>query len=264
MLRCLIAQEFSSDSVSVRQIASTRRVVDAVEHAVDVAWRTILARPGVRLFDGPICRFEAFHVVDERLVIDLSRTSYRIFVGTNFCHPEFADTYGVEVMANSMGVSAGLLTADGYWMMGRRNASVAYYPGRVHPFAGSIELADEIDLFANARRELREELNLTDATVDVTRLLGLVEDTALRHPESIFLARTTLTHDAVAAGLDADEHDGIWSSPATPDATAAALRQKELTPVARAVLLLGGRHLFGEGWFQTYRIGQFGEAEQSE
>lgn len=257
MLRSLVLREFGPPAVRVEWTESTRRVIPEVERQIETAWQQTLARPGVRLYDGPICRFESAAVEGDRLVVRLSRTSYRVFVGTNFCNPHLADQYGPGVMANSMGVSSGLLTTDGFWTMGRRNASVAYYPGRVHPFAGSLELTDEIDLFANAQRELREELHLTHDNVAVTRLVGLVEDIALRHPEAIFLAKTTLARNEVAAGLDADEHDGVWFTPATPIDTVAALRDAELTPVARAVLLLGGRHVFGEAWFQNHKIGQF-------
>lgn len=253
MLRLLEDREFEAADVCVRVVPSGRRLVPEVETRIESAWQKTLARPEVRLFDGPIFRFESADVSGRQLIVNLSKTSYRVFVGTNFCNPNFADEYGPDVMANSMGVSAGLLTADGYWMMGRRNQSVAYYPGRVHPFAGSVEISEPVDLFANARRELHEELHLRPDQIVVSHLVGLVEDTALKHPESIFLARTPLSRDAVAAGLDADEHDGIWYVASTPDAVAAALKQDDLTPVARATLLLGGRRVFGQSWYDGLR-----------
>ena len=257
MLRLRIVQEFQRDRVAVRLVDSTRRIVPEVERQIDEAWHRTLARPGVNLFDGPVCRFESAVIDGDTLRFDVSRTSYRICVGTNFVNPHLADEFGPDVMAQSMGVSTGLLTADGFWMMGRRNASVAYYPGRVHPFAGSIEMAEHIDLFDNAERELREELHLPAEAIVGTTWAGLVEDTRLRHPESIFFARTTRSRDEVAAGVDAAEHDGVWSVANQPDAVAEAMQSDELTPVARAVLLLGGRHFFGDDWShgQAARIG---------
>ena len=257
MLRLSIIQEFRRDQVVVTMIDSTRRVVPRVERQIDEAWRRTLTRPGVNLYDGPVCRFESARVDGGLLRVELSRTSYRILVGTNFANPHLADEYGDGVMANSMGVSTGLLTADGFWIMGRRNACVAYYPNRVHPFAGSIELAEHVDLFDNAERELREELRLPAEAISGTTWAGLVEDTALRHPESIFFARTDRTRDEVAGGLDAAEHDGVWSVPNEADAVADAMTGEALTPVARAVLLLGGRHFFGTSWFdgQSARLG---------
>ena len=75
----------------------------------------------------------------DRLALTLSNTTYKHFLGTNLTHPELADRYGREILANPVGVSPALLTADNFLMMGRRNASVAYYPNRIHPFAGALD-----------------------------------------------------------------------------------------------------------------------------
>ena len=45
---------------------------------------------------------------------------------------------------------ASLLTRDGWLLYGRRNATVAYYPNRVHPFAGTLEPGDLADVFGAA------------------------------------------------------------------------------------------------------------------
>lgn len=206
----------------------------------------------MRVFDGKLCRFEALHVHDGHLTIDLSRTSYRIVVGTNFMHPEFAAQFGPQVMANPVGVSAGLITADGYVMMGRRNRSVAYYPDRVHPFAGSLEVEDRIDLFGNVRRELKEEISLGPAEIIRVVCMGVAEDARLVHPETIYMAWTTLTRPQVESQIDADEHHNAWSVPVNADAIVQQLKANpELTPIARAVLLAHGRDAFGVDWFDA-------------
>src|SRR5687767_11839877 len=114
-----------------------RRIHPEVEQIIDDAWARVTARPGVHLFDGPMCRLESFEATPEALVLSLSPTSYKPFVGTNLQNPHLADSHGRDVMANPVGVSAALETGDGYLVLGRRNASVAYYPQRVHPFAGA-------------------------------------------------------------------------------------------------------------------------------
>ena len=226
-----------------------RRRVPAVEVAVEAAWAAA-ARPGVRLFDGPMCRLDRWVATPAELRLSLSPTSYKPFVGTNMANPSLADAYGPEVMANPVGVSPALLTADGHLMLGRRNQSVAYYPGRVHPFAGSLEPTDA-DVFAAVRRELAEELSLGDADLCDLRCTGVAEDVALRQPELLFAAATVLSRTAVEARLDPAEHGGTWSVPADPDAVAAAVSADRdlLTPVAAAALLLWGRLRFGEAWF---------------
>ena len=234
-------------------VPSTRRLVPAVEAAVDAAWDNLaVARPGVTLFDGPLCRLESFAAEGGTLRLAFSRTSYKIFYGTNLQHPEFADTFGPGVMAAPTGASVALRTADDFLMFGRRNRSVAYYPGRVHPFAGSVEPlpADAPpDVFADARRELREEVNLVGSDVEDLALMGIAEDAALGHPELIFRARTPLTAAEVTARIDEAEHGGGVAVAATRAAIEAALKAPAFTPVARAAMLLWGRAAFGETWF---------------
>src|SRR5207248_1244381 len=101
--------------------------VPEVERVIDWTWARVAARPGVNLFDGPMCRLESWRAAPDRLELVLSGTSYKPFLGTNLYHPDLADRYGREVLANPVGVSPALQTADGWLMMGRRNTSVAYY-----------------------------------------------------------------------------------------------------------------------------------------
>jgi 8-oxo-dGTP pyrophosphatase MutT (NUDIX family) len=177
--------------------------------------------------------------------------SYKPFFGTNMSHPQLEDRFGPDVMANPVGVSPALQTCDGFLLLGRRNASVAYYPGRVHPFAGALEPRDGGDVFAAVRRELREELSLDDAGVPEVRLTGLVREPALRQTELIFRARCRLTRGEIAARVGAEEHHGVVAVAAAPHHVAAALADPALTPVAVAALLLWGRAEFGDEWFST-------------
>jgi 8-oxo-dGTP pyrophosphatase MutT (NUDIX family) len=223
---------------------------------VDETWRLATARPGVKLFDGPMCRLESWSLRADVLHLELSRTSYKLFYGTNISHPELADRYGHAVLANPVGVSPALETCDGYLMMGRRNDSVAYYPSRIHPFAGALEPADsEVgegpDLFAAVARELAEELSIASHEIAEMRCTGVVEDVALRQPELIFRVRTDLTRRQIEQRLDPDEHVSTYPIRATSADVEAALREPLLTPVGAASLLLWGRIRFGQEWFDA-------------
>lgn len=230
---------------------SSRRIDPDVERKIDDAWARVTARPGVHLFDGPMCRIEAFDASADVLHLSLSPTSYKPFVGTNLVNPQLADTHGRDVMANPVGVSALLETADGYYVLGRRNASVAYYPERVHPFAGALEPRDGVDPFAAVYRELSEELSLSRPEVVDLRCTGLVEDRALRQPELIFLARTTLPRADVERRVDRDEHHASCALEQVPSEVLEWTADHALTPVAVASLLLAGRLRFGEPWFNA-------------
>ena len=236
---------WSESQVTVQWTANTRRRVSQVESAIESAWQAALARPGVHLFDGPMCRLESWTVYQNKLCLHISESSYKLFLGTNMAHPEFAAEFGPEVMANPVGVSPALRTADQQLLLGRRNASLAYYPGRVHPFAGSMEPSDA-GPFATARRELGEELSLHPEEIADLKCTGIAQDQSLLQPELIFAARTILTRAQIESRLDKVEHDAIWSIPATTDAIQAAVTQdKFLTPVAIAALVYWGRMNWG-------------------
>src|SRR5579862_3808402 len=136
MLKFHAIGDWRADQVVVRQVPGTRKILPEVDALIDQAWNEVLSRPGVKLYDGPMCRMERLTASGQCLEISLSETSYKPFTGTNLAHPELARVFGSEVMANPVGVSSAVETADGYLMLGRRNAAVAYYPNRTHPFAG--------------------------------------------------------------------------------------------------------------------------------
>lgn len=255
MLRFHATGDWTTNQVSVRWVESGRRIVPEVEELIDHAWQAALSRPGVRLFDGPMCRMERWEASPERLSLDLSVTSYKPFMGTNLAHPELADQFGCDVMANPVGVSPALHTADDYLLLGRRNATLAYYPGRIHPFAGALEPRDQGDLFAAVRRELAEELSLKESEVVEVRCTGVAEDRALRQPELLFRVRTTLTRRQIESQVHAEEHGGSVAVPATRDAVARIVEDPALTPVAIASLLLWGRIRFGKEWFCESAMG---------
>ena len=248
MLRFFCAGKWSQPQVKLQPVAGQRVIVDEVEQAIEDAWLLAKARPGVNLFDGPMCRLESWETTPGQLTLNISRTSYKIFLGTNMAHPEFADLHGSNVMANPVGVSPALLTADNKLALGRRNSRVAYYPGRIHPFSGSLE-PNDTNLFSAVARELQEELSLESDELTQIFCSGLVEDENLRQPELIFAVGTSRSQNELEAKLDRAEHQGMVWLDATRDEVESVIKDPELTPVAIGTLLLWGRNHFGQQWF---------------
>lgn len=172
------------------------------------------------------------------LELDLSPTSYRIFFGTNLSNPGLADRFGKSALANATGLSACLMTSDGFLMLGRRNSSVAYYPGRVHPFAGSLEPNDAGDVFAAMQRELAEELSIKPGEIQDMHCAAIAEDRSIRHPELIFPIFLSLTREQVEARLDAAEHETCRAIPLRAADLQSAIADRELTPIATATVWL--------------------------
>ena len=236
--------DWGEGSVRAGWVKCTRRLVREVEHEIDLAWSAAQQRLGERLFDGPMCRLERFEATAALLRLEISPTRYKPFLGTNLTNAAIADRFGSDVLANPLGLSTALESADGWLLLGRRNHAVAYHPGRVHPFAGALEPGpggSEPDVFDEIRRELQEELRLPPEGIVSIRCIGLVEDCALRQPELIFHARSRRSRASIESNLDEAEHHATYAVGAETDAVARAVADPILTPVARATLTLWRR-----------------------
>ena len=255
MIRFLQPGNWSPPQVTTRWTGNSRLIFPEVESAIETAWDRALQKPGVHLFDGPMCRLESWTATSQSLALTISKSSYKAFLGTNMANPDFARKYGSAVMANPVGVSPALVTRDGQLLLGRRTARVAYYPSRVHPFAGCME-PDDSGPFSAVHRELSEELSLLQSEINDLRCTGIAEDKNLNQPELIFAARTSLSRSQIESRLDPVEHQAMWSIDAAPKAIEQAVaNDSDLTPVAVAALLLWGRIEFGQAWFDAIADG---------
>ncbi len=247
--------DWPSERLRATTAASGLRLTPALETVIDQSWAQAMGKQGVHLFDGPMCRLEDVVMDAHTLELRLSTTSYRIFMGTNGRHPEWADTYGPQVMANPVGTSVALLAADGRLVFGRRSQRVALYPGFAHPFGGTMEPATDgaaPDLLGEMRRELAEEVGVSGEALADLRVIALMEDLQLRQPELVYAARTTLTSAEVAGRLDRLEHTACWLLADEQQAIETTLGGREaITPVLAGTLLAWGWQRFGDAWLQT-------------
>lgn len=233
-----------------RHAPNSRIRPDAVERMIEQTWAGAVGKAQAKLFDGPMCRLESWRASPDSLELVLSLDSYKAFFGTNLNHATLADTYGREALANPVGLSAALITADNFLMLGRRNEAVAYYPLRTHPFAGSLEPADAGDLFAAMRRELVEELAFTADDISGMRCLGLIEDQSLRQPEAVLCVQSHRRRSEIESRLDAAEHHASRAICLDAHAFEVAIHDPSLTPVAIGTLLLCGGANFSATWLE--------------
>ncbi len=236
--RILFKGYWTPGQVEMVEVPSTLTIAASTQKLIDDAWTEIGKRTGLHLFDGPMCRLES---VDQsarpnHLRFTFSRTSYKPFFGTNLTNAHIADTLGEAALANSLGASVALLAGDGLLLLGRRSSRVAYYPNRIHPFAGTLEPKDTIDPFNVVYRELAEELSLSRNEITDVALIGMVSDTTIRQPELVYIARTSLTSHDIAARLDKQEHDAMWAGTIAEARDMA--HEDILTPIARATIAL--------------------------
>jgi NUDIX domain len=230
-----LAGDFSADQVECVEVYSHQVVPPAVAAAIESAWRDARSRLGEKIYDGPMARLESWRVEAGRLHLVLGRTGYKHFYGTNLFNPGLADQYGASVLANALGISVLVETADGHLILGRRGDGVAFHAHRVHPLGGTVEVG-AVDCFAEIRRELAEEAGLSEEDLLELRCMGLAEDKAIRQPELMFYGRVRATLDRIK--LDEAEHVGVWSVRAERAAVEKATLDAELTPIALAALRL--------------------------
>ena len=197
---------------------------------VEAAWKKACARPGVHLFDGPLCRLERMVVTPEHLHVELSEITYRWFFGTNGSHPQY------EPRANALGTSAALLSSDGWLVFGVRSQAVGLYPGRAHPFGGTLDPTASPDLLDEMARELQEEIGLEAEDITELRCIGIGEDPLLRQPELLYLARTHCPRDELVKRLHGNEHGSCWYVKTTVEALGQALVDPLATPVTHLVI----------------------------
>ncbi|TBC66958.1 NUDIX hydrolase [Rhizobium ruizarguesonis] len=143
-------------------------------------------RPSV--FDGALLRMVSHRLGDRRLHISASRTSFSAYVMTR--PPDFLQKYGDVERANPLGLTAIVRTADDQIIVTVRSLTADQNPGALYLIGGYAEPAERdgpIDLFDEAKREVEEEIAVTDIDRSRSLAIGLAYDPMYCHPEMFLL-----------------------------------------------------------------------------
>jgi len=199
----------------------------------------------------------------------LAPTCYRDFFGTNVHNDGQSTQINREYFADPLGISATVITRDGYIALGRRSQRVACHEGYLHTFGGMLEPRDRLkdgsfDLFGGIARELSEELGVQPGDISESVIIGLVRDRQLLQPELLFDVTLKLTRNELQGLFDPNlsdqEHTGIEFVHDNPDAILPFVESSSpVTPVAEASLLLHGRHTWGAQWYEQTSFLRYGE-----
>ncbi|WP_292120114.1 NUDIX hydrolase [Mesorhizobium sp.] len=114
--------------------------------------------------------------------------------------------------ADPIGTTTIVRTSDDHVLISKRSLEVDQNPGGLYFVGGFAEFTTEgqVDLFANACREVAEETGLQiQQIVAATRLLGLEYDPEFPHPEAFFEMRLAIAADALVAALQSFKHEEI-------------------------------------------------------
>ncbi len=263
---------FGESAVTQSWLNEPQATTPAIEASINQVWTSAVALARVEdaiLFDGDLVRLRSTTIRGSSLHVELGPTSYRAFMGTNMNGGIMTNPKHRGFLANPLGISASVITQDGFVAYGRRGRRVAYHAGYVHPFGGMVDQGDRredghVDLFGAMQRELEEELGLTREDVADAVVIGLVRDRRLLQPELIFDVMVRCTRRALEARFDPQrsggEHTAIEFLYDDPDAALPSLtRLGHITPVAEAAYLLHGYTQWGPQWYEQTCLSRYGE-----
>jgi hypothetical protein len=232
---------------------------------IEQAWAEqckLACNRGSKLYDGPLCGLIDFKVDDTGLSLTLGPTCFKDFVGTNITNPCLRYQHGPEALANPLGVSAAVVTADNFILMGRRSKKVMYHGGRIHSIGGMVEPSPSglpPSPFDAIIHEIVGELNIPADKLGSILCLGMVREKPIVQPEMVFdvsigVDACTVRQLAKSA-VDADEHDELVLIQNYPSSVVTFIQNNldVITPVGMSALLLHGLWKWGSGWFASTR-----------
>jgi len=257
---------FGPGDLSIQWVDQPRQTNPQVERMIEKTWRKCLHDAGLQghtLFDGRLCRLASVQRDGAKLNLSIGLTGYREFLGTNAFNSNLIHKYGQEVLANPVGISATIISSDGYVLLGLRSSNVMLCPGCIHPIGGIMDAPEQLsgsaDPFAAMAGELEQEIALVKGSIRQIVCIGLVRDKKTVQPELIFDVHTdvdvaTIRQNHLQA-VDADEHSELITMRDHPAIVVDFLSENRsrMTPIAQASLLLHGLRHWGSGWLAAAR-----------
>jgi hypothetical protein len=274
---------FTPSQVKVYLRPTPRPTTPELEKIIAREWEIRMAearRTGRDLFNGELLRYISHETANtqrsrtsqseiiEELHLTVGPTCYRDFVGTNLYNHDRLTEFGWHQFANPIGTTAILRTTDQFIVLGRRSSRVAYHAEHVHTFGGALEprdriSEDRIDPFSSVRRELHEEAALSESDISELICVGLIRDKEIHQPELLFEAELNIVLSELIRRFERaqarNEHAGLTILQEHPDLVLPFLSSRQpIAPVAVGSLLLRGRRIWGEAWYDSIVL-RFGE-----
>lgn len=206
-------------------------------------WQEFAATSGNHFYNGELFRLENISASPEFLEMSLTRTCYRDQLYNNAHLQEM----GEAAATRGLGVSAFVITSDGYTPIIRRSLHLGEAPGMLDVIGGhahpNLHLrAGKPDLFAAIADEVTAELGLKPEDVKVECCSGLIEHPITLKSDIIFLTRITCTmaqlEQLVKHASEAEEFTELLAVRVSAVAEFMAAHRTELTPPALGCLTI--------------------------
>ncbi|MFT5048939.1 MAG: hypothetical protein ACI8QZ_000326 [Chlamydiales bacterium] len=247
----LVHASFAPSAIDARYEAVLAPVPPELRRTLEAEWPGRVekaAREGVHLTNGHLLRLTDYRATDSTLRLTLGDTTYAEFLGSN-CVPQRHAETPWSSLANPLGTSALIVTADNKLVLGLRGDKVMHMRNQLHTIGGMFEAADLIDGVVDATgsilREVREELGVGDTDIANVVCRGLIREIQHLQPELMFEVQVNLTYadvqDTWRAAESRDEHAQLIAIRDDRDSIAEFLASNPImAPQARAALELRG------------------------
>lgn len=216
---------------------------------IEGIWKKLLSEDKNRiLYDGPMVRLISFSMESGIPVIEMERTSYRVFCGTNRRIPRAAD----GDCADGVGICGVVVTGDNKIVIGRRSEKVYEYPHYYHVIGGNMDPDNHRnsynipDPFVAFQREVEEETGAMVPLEDIG-LIGLARNKSTHKPEFLFMVKVETASEKIE--MD-EEHGGLKFIEDNRRSLWKFLKNagKKIVPAGRAALIAYGYKRFGAEW----------------
>jgi hypothetical protein len=242
------------------------RIRDALMRGDDEAYaRAIQHISGI----SSMYRLNGASLDNTRLVLNIGVTDFKEYIGTTqraLQDPSFRTrimNFGLEdhanpnyYFANPLSTCAVLVTADNYVPIGLRGNTVAIYPNTHHIIGGYVKINEDkstsfcekyIDLFANMKKELEQEIGVTSPDITSVDFLGIARNTITRGPEALYFVQLTLTRDELEQrwknrARDKYEHRNLTFYPKAELCCFLEQQKGNIVPSGEAALTLFMQH----------------------
>lgn len=190
-------------------IPGKRRYKAATRKLINEAWIEAKLNPNLDIFNGRIVSLISIVPTKEEgrdiFHLKVQMTDYKSFYGTNISHSNYLPKCE---LANALAVCAVVETKEGTVFTGKRNLRLAETSGVWHVPGGTFnEVTDPITLM---KRELLEELNITDSDIQSALCLGFGENLIMKKPEFMCYFHLNISEhqltEKIQNAVDAAEH----------------------------------------------------------
>lgn len=202
---------FTESEIILHDLKQKKSYTLEVQKLIEKEWEWVLKDEKTFIFNGAVSCLANYEVVDNNLHIYYQESDYKAYYGTNVMNHRLL--HNKADLAYTLAVCTVVETADKMIIVGKRGNHLAEGTALWHVPGGTLEYyPDRVNHpFEVMRRELQEELNLTDISSMIC--LGLGENLTLKKPEFLLFTTTDLSShqisETMAQASDYNEHSEI-------------------------------------------------------